>query len=295
MSGAERLIGKRNCLPDRMVIGPQKAGTTWLHEYFAAHPDVGTPRWVKETFFFDRNYHRGLRWYARHFVVAGQQHTVEVAPTYFHHPSAPERVRTVLGTIPLICTLRDPAKRAFSLYLHLRRRGTARCDFRQAVARFPVILESSRYATCLRRWFAQFGRRRVCVLFLEQLAADQEGFVRKVCEHFELEYFPPPEALGKRVNQAALPPSATLARIGYRTAELFRRVGWYGVVELAKALGLKALFFGTPGRRQVPSLSAADRQWFLELVAEEIEQLPALLEQPVPDWLGRQPQGRRAA
>ncbi len=286
---------RQHCLPNCLVIGPQKAGTTWLHEYLAARPDVAVPRWVKETFFFDRRYHRGLRWYAKHFLDEGQLRTVEVAPSYFHHPAIPQRVFDDLGPIPLVCTLRDPARRAFSLYQHLRRRGRAQCDFRQAVARFPEILESSRYATCLRRWFQRFGRERVCVVFLEDLARDQETFVRKVCSHFELEYLPVPPALQKRVNEAALPKSATLARMGYYAAELFRRMGWYGVVELAKALGLKPLFFGTPGKSKLPGLSPADREWFSELVRSEIEQLGDLLGEPLPQWAQRPSCSNRAA
>lgn len=287
--------GTRHCLPDCLVVGPQKAGTTWLHEYLAARPDVAVPRWVKETFFFDRQYRRGLRWYARHFVAGGQLRTVEVAPSYFHVPVIPERIVSNLGPVPLVCTLRDPARRAFSLYQHLQRRGRARCDFREAVGRFPEILESSRYTTCLRRWFQRFGRERVCVVFLEDLARNREAFVRKVCGHFGLEYLPVPSGLEKPVNEAALPKSATLARVGYFVSELFRRLGWYGVIEAAKAMGLKPLLFGKPGGAKLPSMDPSDREWFLGLVRDEIEQLPDLLGEPVPDWTLPWKQSSRAA
>jgi hypothetical protein len=284
MTGFRLFVARQHCLPDCLVIGPQRAGTTWLHEYFAARPDVAVPRGVKETFFFDRRYRRGVGWYGRHFLAQGQSRTVEVAPTYFHHPEVPDRIFHELGAVPLVCTLRDPARRAFSLYQNLRGAGLAQCTFRRAVERHPEILASSRYATCLRRWFQRFGRDGVCIVFLEDLACDQEAFVRRVCRHFGLEYLPAPNSLQRRVNENTLPKSAALARVGHYTAEFFRGLGWYRVVEGAKSMGMKPLFFGRPGTSDLPRLIPADREWFLELVQDEIEDLAELVGEPLPDW-----------
>lgn len=280
-----RLFGARqHGLPDCLAIGPQRTGTTWLYEYFVARPDVAVPRGVKETFFFDRRYHRGVDWYSRHFWAEGQLRTVEVAPTYFHHPEVPARILHELGAVPLVCTLRDPARRAFSLYQHFQRLGRAQCSFRQAVERCPEILDSSRYATCLRRWYQQFGRDRVCIVFLEDLASNQEAFVRRVCRHFGLEYLPAAKSLQRRVNEGTLPRSAALAWVGNGTADFLRGLGWYGIVEAAKSMGLKPLFFGRPGKSDLPRLTQADREWFLELVRDEIEELAELAGTPLPDW-----------
>ena len=52
-------------LPDFVGIGPERTGTTWLHNTLTDH--VGVPRQIKKVHFFDQNYTRGLAWYARYF------------------------------------------------------------------------------------------------------------------------------------------------------------------------------------------------------------------------------------
>lgn len=54
-------------LPDFLVIGGQRAGTTLLYQLFLAHPEIYVPMRRKELHFFDQYYGRGLGWYATHF------------------------------------------------------------------------------------------------------------------------------------------------------------------------------------------------------------------------------------
>ena len=267
----------RGLLPNCLIIGPMRAGTTWIHRYLASRGDVVLPQGRKETYFFDSYYERGVRWYAQQFR-AGQGHRriVEVAPTYFHSPEAPQRVFKDLGRIKLVCTLRDPATRAFSHYLHLRRYGLTTLPFRQAVVQHPEILAASRYSLQLRRWVSLFGRGCVASVRMETLIADANQYARQLCSFLDLPFEELDPALRRPVNQiASLPRFAALARLGYRASHFAHALGLHGLVRCGTALGLKRLFFGIPGAVALPELSDEDRRWLLLQLGQEFEDLAA--------------------
>ena len=273
-------------LPNCLVIGPQRAGTTWIHCYLESHPDVVVPRGLKETFYFDRHYARGPGWYARHFRPAATPTgcVVEVAPSYFHRPELPTRVHDQLGPIPLVCTLRNPAERSFSLFLLLRSYGLTSHDFRTATRQRPDILETSHYRTHIQRWFKVFGRERMLFLFQETLAERPDEYARRICAHLEIPFHPIAPELSVAVNRPSEPHSGRLARFGLRASELIRGMGAYGVVNVAKRIGLKSLFYGTSGSNRLPRLSAEDRAWINEQLADEIDSLEDLLDADLSHW-----------
>ncbi len=293
-------LGRDDCrnvrFPNCLVIGPQRAGTTWIHRYLASRGDVGLPQGVKETFFFDRYYHRGIPWYAQHFPKAEHFRTVvEVAPTYFHDPLAPKRVRRDLGDIALICTLRDPVERMYSLYLHMRRYGMTRLPLRAAVAKHPELLCSSRYATNLARWFSIFGQDKMLVLYLDTLRDNPHQYVRNICNRLQIPFVKPDCSLQGKINGSALPRSPTLARAADLAAQRFRSLGLYGVIELAKRFHLKDAFFGKPDGSRLPSLGSADRLWLKEHLQNEIESTEHLLGVDLRHWKSCVPDRERAA
>ena len=83
-------------LPNFLYIGPDKAGSSWLHEALLHHPNIFLSE-AKDLYFFDRYYDRGLAWYASQFRNAQPIHTVvgEVCPDYLASPVAPRPHRGV--------------------------------------------------------------------------------------------------------------------------------------------------------------------------------------------------------
>ena len=254
LAGPEALFstGRQMTVPNAMVVGPMKAGSTWIHDYLSARGDVGLPDEVKETFFFDKHYNRGVDWYAARFRrAAGHLHpvTIEVAPSLFHHPNAPARVRATLGDIPIVVTTRDPVERSWSHYLHLRRYGFTRSPLEDAVAHFPEIISASRYVQMIARWCECFDIDRITVLRLEQLKTDPEGYAGALCSALSLPGRLAPDAMLQRANEKAEAPSYMLAKVGQTLSDATRSAGFYGAVNLAKRFGLKTLFFGRPSNR----------------------------------------------
>lgn len=109
-------------LPDTLIIGAQKAGTTSLHNYLCQHPAI-FPSSTKEAHFFDCHYEKGPLWYRRHFPFFWEHEgrIVEATTGYMFFEKVLPRIREVLAEVKLIAVLRDPVDRAFSHYQHARR------------------------------------------------------------------------------------------------------------------------------------------------------------------------------
>lgn len=207
---AGRNPGRGRLLPDFLVIGTAKSGTTTLHGWLSEHPFV-EPAVKKEVHFFDYDWYRGVDWYRQHFPpkrdreAFAREHgrpflTGEASPTYISHEWAPGRIRKLLPHAKLIVAFRNPVDRAYSQFQMSRREQEEPLEsFLEAVeaeeARLaPEFARSradrrynswplgkwsylwrSRYADQLERWLELYPREQLHVLTLEQLAADPQG------------------------------------------------------------------------------------------------------------------------
>src|SRR5437762_1657829 len=112
-------------LPDYIIVGAQKSGTTSLWAYLNEHPYV-QPVLNKETNYFDSNYNRGPAWYRSHFPLMKRDNscatpvsktlTGESCANYIFHPLAPQRAAETVPRAKIIFLLRNPVDRAFSHY-----------------------------------------------------------------------------------------------------------------------------------------------------------------------------------
>src|SRR5215467_6288621 len=113
-------------LPDFLIIGGQRCGTTSLYYYLTDQPCV-YPAATKEVHFFDDHFASGIDWYRAQFPTSAyknyvervrHQHflTGEASPYYLFHPHAPRRISAALLYVKLIVLLRNPVDRAFSHY-----------------------------------------------------------------------------------------------------------------------------------------------------------------------------------
>jgi hypothetical protein len=182
-------------LPNFLIIGAQKAGTTALYAYLRWHPAIGGPFW-KEVSFFDRHWARGEAWYRgqfplrRHGRLAG-----EASPSYVFHPLAPDRVASLVPDVKLIVLLREPGERAYSHYQHEVALGREPLSFEDALGAEDERLRgeverlsadpkafsfawwnhtyASRglYADQLELWFELFPREQVLALTTDELGA----------------------------------------------------------------------------------------------------------------------------
>ena len=193
-----RATAAARTLPDVVILGAQRAGTTSLFDWLAAHPKVA-PSTTKEVHYFDRHYAEGERWYRAHFPLQGVPRlSVEATPYLLFYPPAPRRVATDLPPATrFVVLLRDPVQRAISQYWHSCRLGAEDQPLGVALAlederlagQDEVVASGGEsfahrnfsykarghYAPQLRRWFDVIERERFLVMESEELWSDPEG------------------------------------------------------------------------------------------------------------------------
>ena len=187
-------------LPDFLIIGAQKAGTTALYAYLRRHPAITGPSW-KEVSYFDRHYGRGEAWYRGNFpnrVRARGKLVGEASPSYIFHPLGPERVKVLVPEARLVALVRNPVDRALSHYHHEVALGREPLRFEDALdaeedrlrgeeerlAADPSYFSRAwwshayksrgRYAEQLERWLAVFPREQLLILPSADLGGEPE-------------------------------------------------------------------------------------------------------------------------
>lgn len=198
-------------LPDFIVIGAQKAGTTSLYNYLSQHPQI-RPSFLKEVGFFDGgldpqvdNFAMGLSWYRSHFplkiAIRKSQAVFEASPNYLFNPRTAERIHNTLPHVKLIVLLRNPVERTISNYFHETRKKreplSIESAFRAEEKRISTVLKTkdykstdyinwsykgrSRYAEQLIRYFHCFPRDQILIIQSESLFGNPDKALEQIC------------------------------------------------------------------------------------------------------------------
>ena len=174
-------------LPDFVVLGQGKAGTSLIYRVFKRNPDVGLSQ-PKELFFYNQYFDKGLDWYLSHFAHAGPDVTRlgEICPAYLN-PEAVDRIHATLGPgVQMIYVLRHPIEQAYSRYLQniCAARGQKPLTFnaeRVLKNRFVQLYGA------LERLYALYDRSRILALSYERdIDTDAPAFEAKICDFLGL-------------------------------------------------------------------------------------------------------------
>jgi hypothetical protein len=174
-------------LPNLIIIGGLKCGTTSLHHYLNLHPEIAMSR-PKELNFFvaELNWPLGRDWYAGHFDPAAPVRG-ESSPHYTNRPSfggVPERMRDLIGAhARLIYVVRDPIDRMLSHYLHNVGGGYDDRPLAEALSDpESSYVARSAYFFQLEPYIEAFGAERIEIVGREELKADRPGTMRRAFE-----------------------------------------------------------------------------------------------------------------
>ncbi len=181
-AGAEAHPG---ALPNLIVIGAQKCGTSTLHYYLGLHPQVAMSETKELNFFIaERNWPRGVAWYRRQFDPSAPVRG-ETSPNYTAHPvfqGVPERMHSVVPDARLIYLVRDPVDRIAAHWVHNVSKGRAEGDLAATLRTRATYVARSRYHMQLERFLALFPRTSVLVVDQDELRHDREATLARVFE-----------------------------------------------------------------------------------------------------------------
>lgn len=272
--------------PTFLFIGPDKSGSTWLYEVLRQHPHCFVPS-VKDIYFFDRHYHRGLDWYLSFFDEAPPRARAvgELSHDYLYSPEAARRIARDLPDVRLLTCLRDPVDRAFSHYLFLIRSGQTRASFEEALDRYPGIVEHSRYHRYLREYYGLFGRERIKVLWFHELQSNPRRFAAEAFHFLGVEFVEEIQYEERHLG-ASRPRAHALARLARLGATGARRAGLERLVGAAKRSVLPRLLYRPYAEGDRPVLGVANRARLRETLREDVESLQELLGADLSAWLG---------
>ena len=175
----------RQTLPNFLIIGAMKGGTTSLYQYLKAHPDVFMSE-TKELHYFvaEKNLRRGTHWYERQFSKAEDAVAVgEASPDYTKYPihrGVPERIAGLIPRARLIYVIRNPLERIRSHYLHDLARGRERRPIGAAVSGNDHYIVPSMYAFQVERYLEHFPREQLLLVTSESLRHDRCAAMRRV-------------------------------------------------------------------------------------------------------------------
>jgi hypothetical protein len=172
-------------LPNLIIIGAMKCGTTSLHRYLGLHPEVFMSGTKELNFFLaEGTWSRGVAWYESLFPddrpVRG-----ESSPSYAHHPyfeGVPERMRSVIPAARLIYLIRDPFERIVSHWIHDVAEGRVQRDLAACLEDLDGsgYIAASRYFGQLERYLAWFPVDQILVLRLDELARSRAATLARV-------------------------------------------------------------------------------------------------------------------
>jgi len=213
-----RMTARLRCLPNYIIIGVQRGGTTSLYNYLIRHPAI-VSSYLKEVHYFTKNYHRGINWYLSNFPTrpalkrrsaqAGERAvTGEATPYYIFHPLAPVRIKQLVPDARFILLLRDPVERAYSHFDLSRRMNNEPIErFEDALEAEPERLKGEReklltdetyfsrshqhhsyltrglYAEQLEYWYQFFPREQILVLRSEDMYENAAEVYKQTCRH----------------------------------------------------------------------------------------------------------------
>lgn len=188
-------------LPDFLIIGTMKSGTTTLFRWLEQQPEFVLPR-VKEPHFFsdERRWRRGIEWYAEHFADAPKENlTGEASPGYTSPIScamAANRIADELPDVRLICILRHPIERLRSQFRHQVQRGRESRTLLQAVSEVGnEYVGRSLYYACLKPYIELFDSRRLCVVRFEDLVTEDAPGWKTILEFLGVDARPVPRTV----------------------------------------------------------------------------------------------------
>ena len=269
-------------LPNFLIIGAPRAGTSSLYEYLKQHPEVFMSP-TKELFFFDDPSKsvwtpRELAAYEQHFAGVSTETAIgEATPTYLYSSKAATEICEVIPDVRILVLLRQPADRAFSAYVHGLRSGDELRRIEHAFDADALHVRGGFYYPFLRRYFELLAPERIHVVLLDDLTSDPAAVCASVFGFLGVDPAYRPDELQQHSRSRPVQRFPIIARILRKSAPR-RRL--YSAVPLALRDRVKARLL-TPPPQFPPEL----RERLTEMYRHDIQRTSDLIGRDLSHWL----------
>ncbi|ADE16345.1 sulfotransferase [Nitrosococcus halophilus Nc 4] len=288
-----KLLGK---LPNFVVVGAPKSGTTSLYHYLSQHSDIYLPV-KKELHYFsshrliqltqgpsDRyvveSICKTLDAYAAYYEAVGSPNAIgDISPFYLYHEGCAERIYKELGAkTRIIILLRHPIEKAYSQYMHLVAEGRETLSFDAAIEQEAqrkskkwldiwLYTQSTFYAPQVERFLSVFPREQIFICLLEDMQRDPKQFLQEVCEFLDILHLESSN-LSTVYNRSSAPRSKWVARYFVAPGPLYALANKMRRTRLRR---LGGLIFAM--RRRLKAWNACQKEPLSPEMRERLEQL----------------------
>lgn len=278
-------------LPNLIIIGAMKCGTSAAHQYLNMHPDIFMSREKELDFFIeDRNWSKGLAWYESMFE-AGTRIRGESSPDYTHHPAipgVPERMHAVVPDAKLIYMVRDPVDRMLSQYMHNRWTGIEHRPFEQAIQGDGQGMEETRYVRRskyymqLEQYLRYYPKGNIHILTQEDLHRRRRETLQSIFRFLGVDDTFDTEGFNTLIHESKGKDAKNRLGVALsrgRERGILRRLP--GVIRRPAEKMVRALSTGTVQR---PTLSDALRAQIVSVLASDIGQFEQLAGRHFAEW-----------
>ncbi len=191
-------------LPNFILVGFQRTGTTWLYEVLKTHPDVFLP-YVKELHFFDRNFDKGIDWYTKYYEDHKNQKCIgDITPNYIHDIENASRIYNLIPDTKILIILRNPIDYLYSLYNHMKVINSGISDF-ESFINDKNILRLGLYFEKIRAYYQLFETEQIYITYYDEFINDSENYVRNICDFLAINPDLLTADLNRVVNQSVVP------------------------------------------------------------------------------------------
>ena len=296
-------------LPNFLIVGAAKSGTTSLHYYLQQHPDIYLPA-KKELHYFAWehmvrfSYGPGDRDILAHVCqtreeyelvysdISGQSAVGEVSPSYLYFAEVSDQIKEELNNPKIIIVLRNPIEKAFSQYMHLVR------DNREVLQFFDALMaekeriaqgwaaiwryaESSLYSYRIQKYLDVFGERNVRIFLYDDLARSPELLMRELLEFIEVDPQHPID-LSKAQNRSGKPRSRFVANLLTRPNPLRSLAKRMLSAEITYSLKLRLQDLNTGEKGTIDRRS---RAYLTDFCAADVQAVQQIVGRAL-NWLG---------
>ncbi len=300
---------KGNSLPNFILVGAPRCGTTALFQYLGQHPDIYLPR-GKELHYFSYEYLKEnskgpgddsvlaalpatFQEYKAYYVDIEKERAIgEISPSYLYWSDSSERILAELGRVKIIITLRDPVDRAFSQYMHLV------STFRETLGFYDALMEEqhrkhlhwgdiwwyaehSLYTDKVEKYISVFGTNNVKVIIFEDFIHDKSKALRDLFEFLEVDTDFICDT-SRRYNVSGVPHFRFIRDL--LTKPNIIKTAAKKIIPGTKIQQYIAASIQKINKREKPEMDSRSRTYLVEYCKHDVERLNALLDRQLP-WM----------